>query len=149
MNETVPAESPVTVPELVTDATSELLLTQVPPVEGDRVVVPFTHIFAPPVTTGNGYTVIFPVVLLHPEEDVKVKFAFPGANAVTMPAFVTEAVAGLLLDQVPPVSGDNVVVPPMQTKEVPLIATSGDSLTVTLVSADVAEQPVPLVTLTE
>jgi hypothetical protein len=54
VNETVPAESPVTVPELVTDATSELLLTQVPPVEGDRVVVPFTHIFAPPLTTGNG-----------------------------------------------------------------------------------------------
>ena len=54
VNVTGPAERPVTKPEFVTDATRELLLAQVPPVEGDKLVVPLTQMLAPPVTTGNG-----------------------------------------------------------------------------------------------
>ena len=45
----MPAEAPVTIPALVTVATAGLLLTHVPPVVGDKVVVKFTHIEEVPV----------------------------------------------------------------------------------------------------
>jgi hypothetical protein len=62
---------------------------------------------------GVGFIVKSPVVALHPVVvDVKVKVTNPGNRAVTSPALVTEAIVGLLLTQVPPEAGDNVVVKP-------------------------------------
>jgi hypothetical protein len=53
-----PAATAVTTPTEVTVATAGLLLTQVPPVVGDKVVVDPTHIELLPVmlTVGNGLT---------------------------------------------------------------------------------------------
>jgi hypothetical protein len=55
-----PAVKPVTSPAFVTEATSGLFDTHVPPVIGDRFVVPFTQIDVLPVmpTTGKGITTI-------------------------------------------------------------------------------------------
>lgn len=73
MNVAVPAEIPVTTPALVTVATLGFVLTQVPPVDGDRVVLAFTQILVAPVilTAGMAFTVTAsvgaetqPVVLL-------------------------------------------------------------------------------------
>jgi hypothetical protein len=60
----VPAETPVTTPALVTVAMEALLLAQVPPLVGDKVVVAPTHIVLEPVilTTGNASTVSTEVV---------------------------------------------------------------------------------------
>lgn len=63
---------------------------------------------------------IQPVVLL-----VNTKLALPNAKPVTTPLFVTEATAGLLLTQVPPVAGDKVVVLPIQIEAGPLMLTTG------------------------
>jgi hypothetical protein len=144
----LPADKPVTVPEPVTEATEELLLTHVPPVVGDKVVVPLTQILAPPVTMGREYTVIDSVVLLHPKEERKVKVVFPGAFPVTIPSLVTVATPGLVLAHVPPVTGDNVVVPFTHIAVEPVIATTGESLTVTSVPVEIEEHPL-LVTTTE
>lgn len=59
VNVAVPAATPVTTPAEVTVATDGLLLTQVPPVAGDRVVVAPAQIGLLPVilTVGNGLTV--------------------------------------------------------------------------------------------
>jgi len=59
VNVAVPAATPVTTPAEVTVATDGLLLTHVPPVVGDRVVVAPTQIGLLPVmlTVGNGLTV--------------------------------------------------------------------------------------------
>lgn len=56
------------------------------------------------------------VVLLQPVvEFVKVNVAFPAAIPVTKPAFVTDAIEILLLDQVPLVMGESVILLPTHT----------------------------------
>jgi hypothetical protein len=144
----VPAEIPVTIPASVTWATTGLLLIQVPPVVGDRVVVPFSQIVRDPVTltVGRAYIVTADVVLLHPEEE-KVKLADPGDTPVTTPLLVTEALPALLLVHVPPVVGDKTVVPVTQS-ELTEIVTSGAELIVTFVAAEISEHPSAAVTLT-
>ncbi|MBK6785393.1 MAG: hypothetical protein IPG79_17795 [Saprospiraceae bacterium] len=62
---------------------------------------------------------------------VNVKVTLPGPIEVTIPPFVTEATVGLLLTQVPPVAGANVVVPPIQISVGPVIVGVGDAATVT------------------
>jgi hypothetical protein len=59
MNVTEPAETPVTTPAFVTVATPVLLLAQVPPMVGDKVVMAPTQIAVEPVmlTTGKASTV--------------------------------------------------------------------------------------------
>jgi len=52
-----------------------------------------------------------PVIVL-----VKVNVAVPADSPVTTPVFVTEAINGLLLVQVPPVVGDKVIVLPTFTE---------------------------------
>ena len=137
----VPPDTPVTTPALVTVATELLLLAQVPPVVGDSVLVKPAHIVELPVmlTVGNAFTVTVAVVLVHPVDVcVKVKVTVPAATPVITPAFVTVALALLLLVQVPPVVGDNVAVLPIHT--VAGAVTTGKALTVT--AEVVALQPV-------
>jgi hypothetical protein len=96
---------------LVTVATAVLLLVQVPPVVGESVVVDPSHIVVAPVMVAVGglSTVILAVGFeAQPVEVlVKVKLAAPVLTPVTLPAFVTVAIVGLLLTHVPPVVGDN------------------------------------------
>ena len=87
--------------------------------------------------------------MLHPKEEVNVKYAVPGDTPVTIPALVTVATEVLLLIQVPSATGDKVVISPIQRVELPVISTTGDSLIVTVVTPEVAEHPDPLVTFTE
>jgi len=51
---------------------------------------------------------------------------------VTTPVAVTEATVGLLLDQVPPVVGERVVVAPTHIELLPVMLTAGNGLTVTV-----------------
>lgn len=120
-----PGAKPVTNPALVTDATDEFTKVHVPPVEGDKVVVPPIQIPFGPVTetTGLAFTVSgavgrleHPVVLL-----VNVKVTFPCPKPVTKPAFVTLATDGLLLIHIPPEFGDNVVEEPTHIGLFPVI----------------------------
>lgn len=74
---------------------------------------------------------------------VNVNVAVPAETAVTTPALVTVATAGLLLDQVPPVLGDKPVISPIQSVLTPMMLTIGIGSTVTgAVARDT--QPVPL-----
>ena len=117
------------------------LLTQVPLVVGDSVVVKPAQMAALPVmlTVGNTFTVTDDVVLLQPVDVcVNVNVTDPAATPVITPALVTVANELLLLVQVPPVVGDSVAVLPTQT--VDGAVTVGNAFTVT---ADVvAGQPV-------
>ena len=126
----------MTTPAEVTVATEVLLLTHVPPVVGDKVVVDPIHIELLPVmlTAGKALTVTVPVVLLQlVVADVNVKVADPAATPVTTPAEVTVATAGLLLTHVPPVVGDKVVVDPIHIELLPVMLTAGKALIVTAV----------------
>ena len=120
----VPAATPVTIPALDTVATEELLDIQLPPVAGDKVVVPPTQIVLSPVIETTGFTsmVAFPVGLdAQPVAvDVKVKLTDPAATAVTTPALLTVAMALLLLVQVPPEEGDKVVLSPIHKMAEPI-----------------------------
>jgi hypothetical protein len=71
VNVDVPMETPVTIPELETEATAGLLLSQVPPVVGDNVVVELPQMEVPPVilTAGSVFTVTGLVVPVHPVDD--------------------------------------------------------------------------------
>ena len=63
---TFPAATPVTNPALVTVAFVGSLLIQVPPVVGDKVIVPSTQTEDPALTIGRALTVTV-VVAEHPE----------------------------------------------------------------------------------
>jgi len=147
VNVTEPAETPVTTPAFVTVATAGLLLAQVPPVVGERPVTPPMQMLVEPstLTVGIGLTVTAGVgsETQPVTELVKVKVAVPADTAVTTPAFVTVAVAGSLLTQVPPVPGDKVVVNPTQMLLEPVMLTTGFALTV-IVAVGREVQPVPL-----
>jgi len=145
---TPPADTAVTKPALVTVALDGWLLTQVPPETGDKVVVAPTQIVLAPsiLTTGSAFTVTVAVVALQLGAAVlvKVKKAVPPDSPVTRPALVTEATAGLLLTQVPPVDGDKVVVAPAQIVLIPIILTTGNAL---IVTAAVGAETQPVVEL--
>jgi hypothetical protein len=129
VNVALPDATPVTTPAFVTVATAVLLLTQVPPVVGDNVVVEPTQTFVP-LTNGNTFTVTALVVAVQlVVDDVNVKVTKPDDKPVTTPELVTEATVGLLLTQVPPVVGVNVIVDPKQTCDAELL-TDIDGLTV-------------------
>lgn len=50
INRAVPLDTPVTIPALFTTATAGFVLDQIPPVDGDNVVVAPGHIDVEPVT---------------------------------------------------------------------------------------------------
>lgn len=129
VNVTEPALTPVTTPAFVTVAMAGLLLTHVPPVVGESVVVDPSQIEFEPVilTVGLGFTVTtFVLFEVHPVEVwVKLKVAVPPPTPVTTPALFTVATEGLLLTHVPPVVGLRVVVVPAQIVVAPEIETVG------------------------
>lgn len=114
VNVTVPADTPVTNPAFVTVAIALLLLTHVPPLEGLKVIVaPTQRLAEGALTIGNALMVIDDVALLQPvPESVNVKVTEPADTPVTTPAFVTVAIALLLLTQVPPLDEVKVMVVP-------------------------------------
>ena len=113
---TLPDETPVTIPALVTVALLLLLLVHVPPVVGDKVIVLPTQTEGPALTTGKALTVTAEVVALQPVVlSVNINVTLPAAIPVTIPALVTVALAASLLDQVPPVTGEIVIVLPTHT----------------------------------
>jgi len=113
VNVALPGLTPVMIPASVTVAIASLLLTQVPPVVGDKVAVLPTHTAGGAFTIGLLLKLTFGVVFLQPVEVcVKVKLALPALNALTTPAFVILATEVLLLIHVPPEVGDIVYVDP-------------------------------------
>jgi hypothetical protein len=78
---------------------------------------------------------------------VKRNVAVPAATPVTTPPLVTVATDGLLLDQVPPVDGVNVVVVPTHIVEDPEILTVGLCFAL-MVAVGTAVHPKSLVTVT-
>jgi hypothetical protein len=128
VNVALPAATPVTTPPFVIVAIAVLLLVHVPPVVGLKVVVAATHIEALPVMDTTGFALIVIVGVgfdAHPVEFVNVNVAFPAVTPVTTPAFVTVAIAELLLAHVPPVLGLNVLVDATQIEVPPVIDTTG------------------------
>src|SRR5258706_5225247 len=112
---TLPAATPVTTPALVTVATEGLLLTQVPPLVGLNVIADPTHKLEDgTLTVGSALIVTADVVLLQVVVVlVNVNVTLPAATPVATPALVTVAREGLLLTQVPPLIGLNVIAEPI------------------------------------
>jgi hypothetical protein len=92
----------------LTEAIRLLLLNHIPPLVGDKVVVPPTQMAPGPVrlTLGSSTTVIGVLsVFSHPAFDVKVNVALPPETPVTIPMFDTVATVVSLLTQTPPLLG--------------------------------------------
>jgi hypothetical protein len=132
---TLPALRADTIPLLVTVATLGLLLVHVPPIVGVREVVLCAHTIVFPImfATGLSFIVTMPEGLeVHPVlAFVYVNETGPALMPVTIPLEFTVAMALLLLAQVPPEEGDNVVVAPMHILLLPAILAVGLLLTVT------------------
>jgi hypothetical protein len=146
----VPPVTPVTTPPLLIVATAGLELIQVPLVVGVKLVAAPIQTVAGDGTViiGNALTVIEAVVLLQVVVVfVNVKVEVPANNPVTTPALVTEAIVGLLLIQVPPDVGDNVMVLPTQTGPVPETIGVG-RIGSLLNTADEVDEQVPNVAVT-
>lgn len=107
---TEPSATIVIIPADVIVATEVLLLTQVPPVNGETVNDPFSQTeVLDTVTVGKVSTVTELVVEEQPVvPSKKVNVTDPSVNKETIPAEVTVATEVLLLTQDPPVSGDKV-----------------------------------------
>jgi hypothetical protein len=121
----------------------------VPPVLGLKAVVPPIQIEFGPVilTVGLAYIKIDAVFTeVHPvDELVKKNVEVPGVTAVTIPLLFIVATAVLLLVHVPPVFGDNDVVPPIHKEEGPNIETVGFALTVKVADGSETHVVVPLI----
>ena len=135
VNEADPPVMPVTTPPVVTEATALLELTHVPPDTGVSWVVLSEQTTDGPMieTVGLLNTVIGadaddtqPVEVL-----VKTKLTLPAWMPDTNPPLVMEAMDGSLLIQVPPDTGERVVVLPAQTTALPEIAVDGIGLITT------------------
>lgn len=133
-NVALPELKPTTIPEFVVATIAALLLIQVPPVDGYKVVVPPIHIEELPtrLTVGLLYTAIFwlfndtqPVVV-----SVNLNVTLPLFTAVIMPELLIVATNGLLLSQVPPELGNIDVVPPIHSAIAPVTEMLGFGLTV-------------------
>ena len=95
------------------------------------------------VGTGRLFTVTADVVLLHPVVDwVNVKVTEPGEIPVIMPEFVTVAIEGLLLVQIPPVAGDRFEV--LFTHKAEGAVTTGNALILTDVVVEFMHPSAPV-----
>lgn len=134
----VPAATPVTMPVLPTAAVAVFDELQLPPVTVlARVIVAPVHARPGPVmAAGIAYTVT--IVVTDVPDMVYIMVAVPADIPVTSPPDVIVATAELLLLQEPPVGvHDSVVVAPVHTVVVPVIAPIVPLTVTTLV----AEQP--------
>jgi len=119
---------------LVTEAIKGELLIQVPPVEGERVVLVPSQILLEPKIDTEGFKLTCTgaegseTQLVDP--CVNVKVAEPDATPVTVPSLVTLAMPGFELTHVPPVEGLSVVVVPLQIAVPPVTLATGSALTV-------------------
>jgi hypothetical protein len=146
----VPAATPVTSPvEASTVATPVASLLHVPPATASLsvLVAPTQKVVVPIIANGvagDGLTVIIWFTVLVPQLLVNEYCIVvpPAATPVTSPVVLTVAVAGVTLDQVPPlVASVNVVVAPTHTVAAPLIAAIvGTSSIVTLAVTSVVPQ---------
>lgn len=134
----VPAETPVTIPKLVTVAILMLLLVHVPLALVRVVPLPAHATPAPDIGAGNGFTVTV-VVLVQPSGAVYVIVAVPSSTPLTMPDDVPTVAIDSFEELHTPLDGvvDNKVVEPIHTTRVPPI-TAGVVFTVTRL---VAKQP--------
>lgn len=130
---------PVTTPLPDTEAVNASLLLHTPPVVVElSVVVEPRHIVGVPVIAfGNALTVTT-IVLLQPTPAENVILAVPAAAPVTRPVEVTLAMVEALELQVPAEVSLRLVVDPIHTVGVPVIA-AGNEFIVTVVEI---EQPV-------
>ena len=128
----VPAPTPVINPALEIVNTVVADDDHVPPVEGKAVVVPNIQIVLEATEiVGTGLTKTSKVSDLQVVDvSVNTNLPVPAETPVTTPPLVTVAIAGNTETHVPPVDGIKVVVEPIQTAEVPLMATVGGGLTV-------------------
>lgn len=119
---------------MVTEAIVGALLVQVPPVEGESVVVVPSQILLEPNMDTEGFKLTCTgaegseTQLVDP--CVNVNVAEPEVTPVTIPSLVTVAIEGWELTQVPPVDGLNVVVVPLQIAVPPVTLATGSALTV-------------------
>jgi len=150
----VPADKPVTKPVLFIVATDAVTLLQVPPpVTLDSADDAPLQILIVPVMGSTEGTVVTETAYntdVAPQVPVAVYeiFTVPVALPLTMPVLVTDAVAGLADDQVPPVVVDaSVIVAPKQTVEGPVIASGAAGGPVTVMPAVAAVEPQKLVTV--
>lgn len=131
----VPADIPETIPEREpTSAIAILLLDQAPAPEAvSAAVLPAHTDEDPEITEGEGLTVTVTVVK-QPPGKVYVITEVPIETPVTTPVDEpTEAIAGTLLDQVPPPASTRVVVAPTHTEVAPdMGAAAGFTVTVVL-----------------
>lgn len=143
-----PCERAVTIPKLVIDAIDGLFEVQVPPVDGEKLVVAPMHNTEGPLrlTTGFGFTSIGNDSLeLHPVAPlVKVNFAVPADIPVTIPVFVMAAIPELVDTHMPPLPGDIVEVLPMQIELLPVMEMTGLGL---MVIGDVGSERQPLLSV--
>jgi hypothetical protein len=111
-----------------------LLLVQVPPTEGLKLVVKPAHIVLTPIRLAIGFILISTEgdgLLVHPlESSVKVKVTFPDEIPVTNPLLDITAIAGFELAHVPPVEGIKLVVAPTHMDALPVSETVGFPFTV-------------------
>ena len=107
INFATPAVKPVTVPALFTLATKGAVDAHVPPVVGDKVVVPLIHIESFPeiLAVGFNFTSTEMVLLQPVAVSEYVSIDDPVETPVTTPALVTVATAGEPDVHVPPVAG--------------------------------------------
>ena len=127
----LPTETPETIPEAPTVASSVLLLVHVPPVVvlPSAVFSPMQTVAVPVIAAGKGLTVTA-IVLKQPFGPVYVIMELPPMLPVTVPAAFTVATLGLLLLHVPPVvASPNEVVAPAHNTEVP-VTSAGSVFTV-------------------
>lgn len=135
---TVPAATPVTIPDVPTVAVPGAALLHTPPdVRSPRLAVPPTHMVTAPggvIADGFAFTVKI-AVAVHTPLSVYVIVAVPGALPVTSPEpAATEAVAGALLVHTPPPPSASNEVDPTQALSVPVIG-PGAATTVTFTVA--------------
>ena len=135
---TVPADTPVTLPDASILAIDGLLLVQVPPVEDSVKVMlaPTQTPVGPPIVpgTGNGFTLILWLATPDPQALVTVYLIFPlpAAIPVTLPDASTEVIAGVVVPQAPPVTDPvKVIEEPTQTLPGPEIVPA-DGVVITL-----------------
>lgn len=148
---TDPALTPVTVPELFTEAMEALLVLHVPPlvVSTKTVLKPAQTDEAPVILPAEGaaLTVIDLVATAVPQIPVTEYeiVTVPAATGITIPPVLTVANDGLLLVQVPPDTElVRVIVVPVQAVEAPdIVPAFGEAFTtILLVTVIVPQLPV-------